>query len=44
LNLNEKGEYHIDTASSYNNIALVYESKGDYAKALEFHQKSLEIR
>jgi len=31
-------------ASSYNNIELVYERKSEYEKALEFCQKSLEIR
>ena len=43
MNLKEKGEQHVDTAQSYNNIASVYKSQGDYAKALEFYQKSLNI-
>jgi len=34
---------HPDLAKSYNNIGLVYNSKGEYDKALEFYQKSLEI-
>ena len=33
-----------DTATSYNNIGLVYNSQGDYAKALEYILKAFEIR
>ena len=36
------GEENSDTASSYNNIGLVYSSLGDYPKALEYFEKSLE--
>jgi tetratricopeptide (TPR) repeat protein len=31
-------------ATSYNNMGLVFDSQGDYPKALEYHEKSLEIR
>ena len=34
---------HPDTAMSYNNIGLVYNSQGDYDQALEYCQKALEI-
>jgi tetratricopeptide (TPR) repeat protein len=33
-----------NTASSYNNIGSVYNNKGDYDKANEYHQQSLAIR
>jgi tetratricopeptide (TPR) repeat protein len=32
------------TAMSYNNIGNVYDDLGDYDKALEYHNKALEIR
>ena len=38
------GNENTDTATSYNNIGLVYDSQGDFDKALEFHFKALEIR
>ena len=38
------GKEHENTATSYNNIGLVYDEKGDYGKALEYHQKALTIR
>ncbi|MBR3460290.1 MAG: tetratricopeptide repeat protein, partial [Clostridia bacterium] len=38
------GEEHPDTATSYNNIALVYAAKGEYDRALEYHEKALAIR
>ena len=31
------------TASSYNNIAAVYQKQGDYEKSLEWHIKALKI-
>ena len=31
-------------AKSYNNIGLVYETQGKYEEALEYYQKSLDIR
>ncbi|MBR3707761.1 MAG: tetratricopeptide repeat protein, partial [Lentisphaeria bacterium] len=39
-----KGENHPDTAASHYNIGLVYGMQGNYAKALEFFNKALEIR
>ena len=33
-----------DTATSYNNIGLVYKRQGDYDKALEYYFKALAIR
>ena len=38
------GKEHEDTATSYNNIGLVYDEKGDYDKALEYYFKALTIR
>jgi len=35
---------HLNTAQSYNNIASVYCSQGNYAKALEYYGKVLDIR
>ena len=32
-----------ETATSYNNIGLVYDNQGNYAKALEYYEKSLAI-
>ena len=37
------GEKHSDTATTYNNIAVVHDNQGDYDKALEFYQKALAI-
>ncbi len=33
----------IDSATTLNNIAGVYDSLGDYPKAIEFYKLSLEI-
>ena len=38
------GKNHPDTATTYNNIALVYDAQGSYDKALEFHAKALAIQ
>ena len=38
------GTEHPDTATSYNNIAMVYHYQGDYANALEWHWKALAVR
>jgi nephrocystin-3 len=35
---------HPDYATSLNNIGNIYDSKGDYDKALEYYFKSAEIR
>ena len=37
------GNENADTATSYNNIGLVYKNQGDYDKALECYFKALEI-
>jgi hypothetical protein len=37
------GSEHADTATSYNNLAELYENKGNYAKAEEFFNKCLKI-
>ena len=46
LGIKEKilGQYHPDTATSYNNIGAVYFKMSDYIKALEFYTKALNIR
>ena len=38
------GTEHPDTATSYNNIGLVYYTQGDYDKALEYYFRALAIR
>ena len=37
------GEEHPDTATSYNNLAGVYASEGEYKRALIFYRKSYNI-
>ena len=37
------GKEHENTATSYNNIGLVYDDQGNYPKALEYYGKALEI-
>ena len=37
------GENHLDVATSYNNIGMVYSDQGDYTKALEYYTKALNI-
>ena len=37
------GTEHPSTATTYNNIAGVYQAQGDYAKALEYYGKALAI-
>lgn len=46
VELSEKlfGENHPDTASSYDEIGVVYDSKGDYDIALEYYNKALTIQ
>ena len=38
------GNEHQDTATTYNNMAVIFSKQGDYEKALEWHQKALAIR
>jgi len=44
IRLKVLGAEHPDVASSYNSIGLAHKAQGDYAKAVEFHEKSLAIR
>ena len=37
------GEEHPDTAISYHNLAVVYESQGEYKRALAFYLKSFKV-
>ena len=37
------GLEHPSTATSYNNIGVVYDHQGDYSKALEYYHKALAI-
>ena len=39
-----KGKEDSDTATSYNDIGLVYKKQGDYTKALEYYFKALDIK
>ena len=38
------GTSHEATATSYNNIGIVYKAQGDYPKALEYYDKALSIK
>ena len=38
------GMEHPNTATTYNNIAIVFDNQGEYAKALEWYQKALAIK
>jgi hypothetical protein len=38
-----KGADLIDTVATLNNIGSVYDKKGDFAKALEYYNKCIEI-
>ena len=44
IELNSLGEDNLDVASSYNNIGLLWNKKGEYDKALEFYDKCFKIR
>ena len=37
------GENHTDVATSYNNLALVYDNRGEYNQGKEPHEKGLTI-
>jgi len=39
-----KGKDSIDVATTLNNIGSVYDSKGDYSKALEYYERCLNIK
>ncbi|MDO4803673.1 MAG: tetratricopeptide repeat protein, partial [Lachnospiraceae bacterium] len=38
------GTEHPSTATTYNNMALVYQAQGDYEKALEYYKRAYSIR
>ena len=38
------GEDHADVATSYNNLASLYNRLGEYNQAKELHEKALVIR
>ena len=38
------GHDHVDVAALYNDIGSVYKAQGQYAEALEYHQKILPIK
>jgi len=44
MNLKEFGEKNKNTATSYNNISMIYKDMGELPKALEYQNKSLKIR
>ncbi len=44
ITLASLGPLHQDTASTYVSIGLVYCNVGQYRKAIEYHQKALDIR
>lgn len=44
LNDNLEPRYRIPASTPYNNVGLIYQELGLYEKALEYHQKALDIR
>jgi tetratricopeptide (TPR) repeat protein len=43
LRLELLGEKHPDVATSYNNLAFLYQAMGRYGEAYDFYQKSISI-
>lgn len=43
IRLNHFGENHVDTATSLNNIALIYEKIGECESAIEMQMQSYKI-
>ena len=41
--LQELGPEHVDVATSYNNLALIYKDLGDFEQAKEYQQRALDI-
>ena len=37
------GDNHLDVATSYNNVANIYQAQGKYEEELEMHAESLDI-
>ena len=42
--LAQNGEMHLDVASCYNSIGIVYDDLGEYKKGIEYYQKALDLR
>ncbi|MCL2137639.1 MAG: tetratricopeptide repeat protein [Coriobacteriia bacterium] len=38
------GEEHLDTATTYNNLAMVYHDMGNYVMAHEYYKKAMTVR
>ncbi len=38
------GSNHVEVATSYNNLGMVYRYAGEFAKAKEYYERALEIR
>ena len=38
------GDYHPDTATTYNNLGILYKNIGEYDKALDYYLKALAIK
>jgi tetratricopeptide (TPR) repeat protein len=43
IRLEQLGEKHSDVATSYNNLAYLYQGMGRYKEAYEYYQKSIRI-
>ena len=43
ITINVLGPNHIDVATSYNNLGLVYKAMGELEPAKDYHQRSIEI-
>ena len=41
--INVLGPNHIDVATSYNNLGLVYEAMGELQQAKDYHEIAMEI-
>ena len=42
--IRECGEQSVEAADSFGSLAIVYQSQGDYAKALDYYEKALSIK
>ena len=43
IDLDKLGPEHVDVATSYNNLALIYKDLGDFEQAKEYRQRALAI-
>ena len=41
--MNVLGPNHIDVATPYNNLGLVYEAMGELEQAKDYHERAIEI-